>query len=192
MKVLLGRAEIARRVAELGAQITRDYEGRGDLVLVGVLRGAVCFLADLMRAVELPTRVDMLGLRSYEGMTGSEARVTADLVDDVVGKHVLLVEDILERGTTVAAAFACLRERAPASVEVCVLLRKPEGLRTTVLAPVRYVGFDIGPEFVVGYGLDYEGRYRNLPEVVVLTEEELTAAGSGADHRRASGTEDTP
>lgn len=167
MKPLLTADQLALRVAELGAEIAADYRGQPDLVLVGILRGSLFFLADLARAIDLPLRVDCIGLRSYDGTVGGEPRITADLVNDIAGASVIVVEDIVERGATLTTALAMLRARGPADIAVCSLLRKP-GLVRVALPELRYVGFDIGPKFVVGYGLDHDELYRNLPYVGVL------------------------
>lgn len=145
-------------------------------MLVGILRGSLCFLADLSRAVHLPAYVDCLGLRSYVGTEGGQPRVTADLVEDIAGADVVVVEDIVERGTTLAMALDVLRRMQPGSLAVCTLLRKPAAASVPI-PELRYVGFEIADEFVVGYGLDFNGRYRNLPAIRVLDPAEARAAG---------------
>jgi hypoxanthine phosphoribosyltransferase len=166
VKVLLPAERLHARVQEIGHEITRDYEGK-PLVLVGVLKGALVFLADLMRAIDLPVTLDFVGLSSYVGtQTTGTIEITADLTRPIEGCHVLLVEDIVDTGLTMQWLIARLQERRPASVSVCALLVKPS--RARVVVPVRYRGFDIADEFVVGYGLDHDGHLRNLPYVGVV------------------------
>lgn len=166
-KVLLTEDEIQSRVAELARDITRDYEGR-DLLLVGVLKGAVMIMADLSRALDRHVETDWMAVSSYGSGTKSSGvvRILKDLDADLTGRHVLVVEDIIDTGLTLSWLVANLRSRGPASVEICTLLRKPEAAKTAV--GVRYVGFDIPNEFVVGYGLDFAERYRNLKVVATL------------------------
>jgi hypoxanthine phosphoribosyltransferase len=166
-RVLISEDEIARRLAEMAAEIDADYEGR-DLLLVGVLKGAVMVMADLARALRTPVTMDWMAVSSYGSGTKSSGvvRILKDLDRDISGKHVLIVEDIIDSGLTLSWLMSNLGSRGPASVEVCALLRKPEAAKVDV--PVRYVGFDIPNEFVVGYGLDYAERYRNLPFVGTL------------------------
>ena len=164
---LVAEKEIAARVAELGRTIARDYQGAG-LVLVGVLQGAIPFVADLMRAVALDVTVDFLRASSYgSGTTSSGAvRLLTDLSIDIAGRHVLIVDDIVDTGHTLAALKRTLQARGPLSVRTCVLLDKTGRRQTDVT--VDYVGFSIPNVFVVGYGLDYDGLYRNLPYVATL------------------------
>lgn len=166
-KVLLSESDIKRRITELAADIEHDYEGR-DLLLVGVLKGAVMVMADLSRALSRHVDTDWMAVSSYGSGTKSSGvvRILKDLDADVTGRHVLVVEDIIDTGLTLSWLVSNLRSRGPASVEVCTLLRKPEAAKTSV--DVRYVGFDIPNEFVVGYGLDYGERYRNLRVVATL------------------------
>jgi hypoxanthine phosphoribosyltransferase len=165
--VLLSAAQIAARVAELGAQITRDYAG-SSLVLVSVLKGSFVFAADLSRAIELPLRVDFLGVRSYGKGTETTGvvQITQDLVRPIENEHVLLVEDIVDTGLTVAHLVDLLRTRGPSSVRLCALLQKPA--RTRVAVAIDYLGFTIDDRFVVGYGLDVDERFRNLPYIGVV------------------------
>ncbi|HEY7957845.1 MAG TPA: hypoxanthine phosphoribosyltransferase [Polyangia bacterium] len=168
IKELLTAEKIAARIAELGAEITRDYEGR-ELVLVGVLKGSFLFMADLARAIaSTEVRIDFLGLASYGDETSSSGvvQITADLSKPVEGKHVLVVEDIVDTGLTMDYLMDNLRTRHPASVKLCSLLHKPSRQKVTV--PIDYLGFTIPDLFVVGYGLDYAQRYRNLPYIGVL------------------------
>lgn len=174
MHVLINEQEIAARVHELGAEIAKDYAAAGDLVFVAVLRGSLCFMADLMRATELPLRLDVLDIRSYQGDTGDEPVISHGPMDSVTGADVIVVEDILERGTTLARAVDHLRAAGARSVEVCTLLRKP-GMAAANAPQPRYVGFDIGPGFVVGYGLDYDQHFRNLPFIAIPGEADLAA-----------------
>lgn len=161
-RVLLSAAEIQSRVTELGAQISEDYADRS-IIMVGVLKGITFFLADLARAVTRPLAIDYLQL-SHSGADG--VRISKDLDLDIRGQHVLLVEDIVNTGVSMDFVLRSLREREPASLEVCTLLDKAD--RRLVPVPVRYVGFQIPNEFVVGYGLDYRELYRNLPFICVL------------------------
>lgn len=163
--VLVSEADLRARVRALGEQITRDYAGRS-LVVVGVLKGSFVFLADLVRAIDLPLVVEFIGISSYEGTTTTGVvKITSDLGRSIEGKDVLLVEDIVDTGLTMRYLLDNLGTRAPASLEVCALLEKPARAQVTI--PIRYRGFVIGDEFVVGYGLDWDGRMRNLPYVGV-------------------------
>jgi hypoxanthine phosphoribosyltransferase len=166
VSVLLSQEQLARRIAEIGAAITRDYAGR-PLKLVGVLKGSYVFMADLSRAIDLPVKVDFIGTSSYQGTKSSGVvRITSDLSRPIEGEDLLLVEDIVDTGLTMKYLLENLRTRRPASVRVCALLRKPS--RAQVEVPVDYVGFDIPDEFVVGFGLDWDGRFRNLPYIGVV------------------------
>jgi hypoxanthine phosphoribosyltransferase len=168
VRELISADAIEKRVAELGRAITTDYAGSTNVVLVGILRGSLVFLADLARQVHLPLRMDCLGLRSYAGKVGGDVRVTAELLEDVCGADVIVVEDIIERGATLRLALEVVRAGAPRSIAVCALLRKPAAHGVASFPEARYVGFDIGQEFVVGYGLDYDGLFRNVPYVGVF------------------------
>jgi hypoxanthine phosphoribosyltransferase len=163
--VLIPEADLASRVRALGEQITKDYAGRS-LVVVGVLKGSFIFLADLVRAIDLPVTVDFIGISSYQGTrTSGVVKITSDLSRPIEGKEVLLVEDIVDTGLTMRYLLDNLATRGPTSVRVCALLEKPA--RAQVKVPIDYRGFVIGDEFVVGYGLDWDGRMRNLPFVGV-------------------------
>jgi hypoxanthine phosphoribosyltransferase len=163
--VLIPEADLRDRVRALGAEITRDYAGRS-LVVVGVLKGSFIFLADLVRAIDLPVTVDFIGISSYQGTRSSGVvQITSDLSRPIEGKDVLLVEDIVDTGLTMRYLLENLATRGPAGVKVCALLEKPS--RAQVKVPIDYRGFVIGDEFVVGYGLDWDGRMRNLPFVGV-------------------------
>ncbi len=166
-EVLISPDRLQARVAELAAQIDADYAGR-DLLLVGVLKGAVMVLADLARAMHLPVEMDWMAVSSYGSGTKSSGvvRILKDLDNDITGRHVLVVEDIVDSGLTLSWLVGNLKSRDPASVRVCVMLRKPDAARMDV--DVAYTGFDIGDEFVIGYGLDYAERYRNLPFIGTL------------------------
>lgn len=168
-EALVSQEDLERRVRELGQQISRDYDGK-DLFLVGVLKGAVFFLSDLMRAIEVPCEVDFMAVASYGSSTDSSGvvRILKDLDATIEGKDVLIVEDIIDSGLTLSYLLRTLRAREPRSLEVCALLTKPE--RREVDLPIRYTGFEIPNRFVVGYGLDHAERYRNLPYVAVLQE----------------------
>jgi hypoxanthine phosphoribosyltransferase len=163
--VLLSGAVIADRVAELGRQISADYAGVDDLLLVGVLRGAFIFLADLSRRLTVPCAVDFIALSRYEhGDTPSEdVRLIMDVRVPIAGKHVLLVEDIVDSGVTLDYLIRLFRARAPASLRICTLTRKPDRLKVSL--QLDYVGFDIPDRWVVGYGLDYDNRFRTLPNI---------------------------
>lgn len=165
LHLLLRADEIQTRVRELGEQITRDYAGR-DPVLVGVLKGSLIFMADLARRIDLPVHVDFMSISSYgDGASSSGVvRILKDLDDSITGRDVILVEDIIDTGLTLTYVLATLRARAPASLEICGLLDK--SARRIIEVPVRYVGFQIPDEFVVGYGLDHQGMYRNLSSIV--------------------------
>lgn len=167
LDVLISAEKIQRRVEELGDRITADYEGK-DLVCVGVLKGCFPFLADLVRSIRLPLRVDFLGVSSYGADTKSSGvvRLTSDLSKPVEGADVLLVEDIVDTGLTMRYLLDNLATRLPKSVAMCTLLHKPE--RTTIQLNLDYVGFEVPNEFVVGYGLDYAELYRNVPYIGVM------------------------
>ena len=160
-RVLLTEDQIHARLAEMAEQIWADYEGK-DLLLVGVLKGAVLVMADLMRALPGSVPMDWMAISSYGSGTKSSGvvRIIKDLDTDITGKHVLVVEDIIDSGLTLAWIRSNLGSRNPASVEICTLLRKPEVAKVAI--DVKYVGFDIPNEFVVGYGLDFDERFRNL------------------------------
>jgi hypoxanthine phosphoribosyltransferase len=163
--VLISERDLRARVAAMGAEITRDYEGK-PLVLVGVLKGSFIFLADLVRAIELPLLVDFIGISSYQGTQSTGVvKITSDLSRPIEGKHVLLVEDIVDTGLTMKYLLDNLATRRPENVRIAALLEKPE--RARVKIPIDYRGFVIGDEFVVGYGLDWDGKLRNLPYVGV-------------------------
>ena len=166
-EILVQPDELARRVRELGAEISKDYEGREPL-LIGVLKGAVFFLSDLMRSLVVSCEVDFMAVASYGSATESSGgvRILKDLDAAIEGRDVLSVEDIVDSGLTLQYLLRTLGARGPRSLEVCALLTKPERRRVE-LSP-RYVGFEIPDRFVVGYGLDYAERYRNLPYVAVL------------------------
>jgi hypoxanthine phosphoribosyltransferase len=165
--------ELQARVSELGAEITRDYAGR-EVLLLGVLKGAVFFLADLMRQIELPCEVDFMAVSSYGSLTDSSGvvRILKDLDAPIEGKDVLIVEDIVDSGLTLNYMLRNLRGRDPRSLEVCALLVKPG--RRKIDLPIRYVGFEIPNLFVVGYGLDFDQRYRNLPYVAAVEDALVT------------------
>jgi len=167
-RVLVTEDQIRGRIAEMAKEIDADYAGR-DILLVGVLKGAVMVMADLARALATPLSMDWMAVSSYGSGTKSSGvvRILKDLDGDISGRHVLVVEDIIDSGLTLSWLLRNQRSRGPASVEVCTLLRKPEAAQVDV--PVRYVGFDIPNEFVVGYGLDHDQRYRNLPFVGTLS-----------------------
>jgi hypoxanthine phosphoribosyltransferase len=172
-EVLIEEDALRDRIAELGAEISADYAAK-DLLLVGVLKGAVFFMADLMRQISVPCEVDFMAISSYGASTDSSGvvRILKDLDHDLEGRHVLLIEDIVDSGLTLNYLLKNLRGRRPASLEVCALLKKT-GIQRVHL-DVKYVGFDIPPDFVVGYGLDFAERFRNLPYVGLLKPEAYT------------------
>ena len=166
-EILVQADDLQHRVRSLGAEITADYEGR-DLLLIGVLKGAIFFLSDLMRHIEVPCEVDFMAVASYGSATDSSGvvRIIKDLDIPIEGRHVLIVEDIVDSGLTLQYLLRSLHARDPASLEVCALLTKPD--RRKVDLPTRYVGFEIADRFAIGYGLDHAERYRNLPFVAAL------------------------
>lgn len=170
--VLISEEEIAQRVAELGRQITQDYAGK-DLMLVGILKGCALFLSDLVRHIHIPVAFDFVAVSSYGADTKSSGvvRILKDLDESVESKHVLVVEDIVDTGLTLRLSYLLenLRSRRAASVKVCTLLDKPSRRRVDV--PVDYRGFTVEDRFVVGYGMDYQGKYRSLPYIGVLKPE---------------------
>jgi hypoxanthine phosphoribosyltransferase len=168
-EILVQRDDLAHRVKELGEEVSRDYMGR-QLLLVGVLKGAVFFLADLMRNLEIECELDFMAVSSYGASTDSSGvvRILKDLDGPIEGKDVLIVEDIVDSGLTLSYLVRVLRARNPASLEVCALLTKPE--RREINLPIKYTGFEIPNRFAIGYGLDHAERYRNLPYVAVLNE----------------------
>jgi hypoxanthine phosphoribosyltransferase len=168
-KVLIGEDALQQRITELGEEISADYQGR-DLLLIGVLKGAVFFMADLMRRLTVPCEIDFMAISSYAGATESSGvvRILKDLDINIEGRDVLVVEDIIDSGLTLSYLMRNLEAREPATLEVCALMTKPA--RREIEVPVRYTGFEIPNEFVVGYGLDFGERYRNLPYVAVLDE----------------------
>jgi hypoxanthine phosphoribosyltransferase len=166
-EVLIEQEPLQARIAELGAEISSEYEGR-DLLLVGVLKGAVFFMADLMRELSIPCEIDFMAISSYGAATDSSGvvRILKDLDTNIAGRDVLVVEDIIDSGLTLSYLMRSLKARKPASLEICALLTKPE--RREIEVPVKFVGFEIPNKFVIGYGLDFAERYRNLPFVAVL------------------------
>jgi hypoxanthine phosphoribosyltransferase len=167
-EILVQADELQHRIKEMAAEISRDYEGK-DLLLIGVLKGAVFFLSDLMRHLDIPCEVDFMAVASYGSSTDSSGvvRILKDLDAPLEERDVLIVEDIVDSGLTLQYLMRTLEARGPASLEVCALLTKPE--RRKVDMPARYVGFEIPDKFAIGYGLDYAERYRNLPYVAALT-----------------------
>jgi hypoxanthine phosphoribosyltransferase len=176
-EILVQPDDLRRKVAELGARISEDYAGR-ELLLVGVLKGAIFFLSDLMRELSIPCEVDFMAVASYGSSTESSGvvRILKDLDASIDGRHVLIVEDIVDSGLTLQYLLRNLKARNPASVEVCALLTKPT--RREVELQARYVGFEIPNRFVVGYGLDHAERYRNLPYVAALDDASASPDGT--------------
>jgi hypoxanthine phosphoribosyltransferase len=169
-EILIDEETLHGRIAELGAQISDDYRGE-DLLLIGVLKGAIFFMADLMRSIDIPCEVDFMAISSYGAGIDSSGvvRILKDLDVSIEGRNVLVVEDIVDSGLTLSYLLRNLEAREPASLEVCALLTKPERRENDVVC--RYVGFEIPNRFVIGYGLDFAERYRNLPFVGVLRDE---------------------
>lgn len=168
-RILIDEQRTMKRVKELGEQITKDYQGC-DLMVVGILKGAVIFLSDLIKEIKLPLKLDFMAVSSYGASTKTSGvvRILKDLDEEIEGKDVLIVEDIVDTGLTLHYLIANLRSRKPKSIKICCFLDKPS--RRQVPVHVDYIGFDIPDEFVVGYGLDFAERYRNLPYVCVLDE----------------------
>jgi hypoxanthine phosphoribosyltransferase len=172
-EVLIDEDRLQSRIRELGAELSVDYEGR-EVLLVGVLKGAVFFMADLMRCLTVPCEIDFMAISSYGASTDSSGvvRILKDLDINIEGRHVLVVEDIIDSGLTLSYLLRNLESREPATLEICALLTKPA--RREIDVPVRYVGFEIPNRFVIGYGLDFGERYRNLPYVAVLSDDALS------------------
>lgn len=175
-EILIQADELQARIADLGVEISADYAGR-EILIVCVLKGAVLFVADLMRQLTVPCEVDFMAVSSYGSATRSSGvvRILKDLDGSIEGKHVLIVEDIIDSGLTLQYLMRNLNSRGPASVEVCSLLTKPS--RREVEVPIRYTGFELPDRYAVGYGLDLAQRYRNLPYVAALTDAAIAAAG---------------
>ena len=169
-EVLIPSSQIQERVRELGERVTEDYRGE-EVLLVGILRGAVVFLSDLMRHLQLPCEIDFMEVSSYGAGTTSSGvvRILKDLEENITGRHVLIVEDIIDTGLSLSYLRRTLMERKPASLEICALLSKPS--RRQVDLEVKYMGFEVPDEFVVGYGIDFAGAYRNLPDIHALKPE---------------------
>lgn len=169
-KILIDENLLQLKVKELGAKITEDYKGK-DLLLICVLKGAVVFVSDLMKRINLPLEVDFMAVSSYGSDTKSSGvvRILKDLNKGIEGKNVLIVEDIIDSGLTLSYLVENIKARGPESVEICTILDKPERRKTQI--NIKYTGFQVPDEFVVGYGLDYAEKYRNLPYVAVLKEE---------------------
>ena len=166
-RVLLSEEQLRQRVRELGEEISKEYAGK-EILMIGVLRGAVMFMADLARAITVPVMIDFMAVSSYGTSTSASGivRILKDLDEEVAGKHVLIVEDIIDSGLTLSYLVDNIKSRQPASVRICTLLNKPE--RRKVDLEVNYNGFVVPDEFVVGYGLDYAEKYRNVPFIGIL------------------------
>ena len=169
-RIILSESELQEKVSKLGEQISKDYEGK-DLMLVGVLKGSVIFMADLLKKITIPCTMDFMAVSSYGNSTTTSGvvRILKDLDFEIEGKHVLIVEDIIDSGITLRYLMEYLKGRKPASLEIACLLSKAE--RRKVEIPARYIGFDVPDYFLVGYGLDYAEKYRNLPYIGILKEE---------------------
>lgn len=168
-KVILSEDEILKKISEIGAKISRDYEGK-DLMLIGVLKGSVIFMADLLKKITIPCTMDFMAVSSYGSSTTTSGvvRILKDLDFEIEGKDVLIVEDIIDSGITLRYLMEYLKGRKPASIEITCLLNKPERRKVEINA--KYIGFDVPDYFLVGYGLDYAEKYRNLPFVGILNE----------------------
>jgi len=162
---LISEKEVKTRVKELGLEIEKDYKGKGDIILVGLLRGSVVFLADLAREIDLEAKIDFMVVSSYgnEMESSREVRINKDLEEDIKDKNVIIVEDIIDTGYTLEKVKDYLNLKSPSSLEICTLLDKPE--RREVTVDVKYVGFEIPDVFVIGYGIDYAQKHRNLPYI---------------------------
>lgn len=173
-RTLISQEELKQKVEAMGKEITRDYAGQ-EILMIGVLRGAVIFMADLSRAIKVPVALDFMAVSSYGTATSSSGvvRILKDLDEDVEGKHVLIVEDIIDSGLTLNYLIDYIKSRNPKSVKICTLLNKPD--RRKVEVPIAYNGFTIPDSFVVGYGLDYAEKYRNLPFIGILKPEVYSA-----------------
>lgn len=169
-RVLFNEEQIRERIKELGAQISKDYAGK-DLLIIGILRGVAIFIGDISRSIDIPLEIDFMAISSYGASTRSSGvvRILKDLDSSITGRHVLIVEDIVDTGLTLSYLLRMLQERRPASVEICALLDKPA--RRLVDVQAKYLGFTIPDHFVVGYGLDYGQKFRNLPFVGILKPE---------------------
>ncbi|MGB4610648.1 MAG: hypoxanthine phosphoribosyltransferase [Saccharofermentanales bacterium] len=167
-EILVSKEEIKTICKRLGAQITSDYQGK-DIVLICILKGAIVFLADLMREIEVPCEIDFMSVSSYTGTKSSgDVKIIKDLDNTIEDKHIILVEDIIDSGLTLSHLVEMLKNRNPASLKICACFDKPDRRRAEV--KVDYIGRQIPDEFIVGYGLDYNGQYRNLPDICVLSE----------------------
>lgn len=168
-KTLFSDEQIKKRVQDLGHQISQDYQGE-PIVVIGVLKGAVVFMADLIRTIQAPIELEFMGVSSYEGTASTgHVKINHDLSRDVHDCHVLIVEDIIDTGLTIDYLINLIKVRGPKSIKVCSLLSKPESYQ--MQHPIDYVGFEITKEFVVGYGLDLDGKYRELPEILQLMDD---------------------
>ena len=169
-KVLLTEEEIKARIAELGEELSREYADKNPIV-IGVLKGVVVFYADMIRQLKVPCQLDFMWITSYQGTESGSMNVRQDLSNDIKGRHVLILEDIFDTGNSLSFTVDLLRKREPASLKICTLLDKPERRNPAVTLKADWVGFTVPNEFVVGYGLDFNEKYRNLPFVGVLKPE---------------------
>lgn len=171
--ILIDEEALQLKIKELGEQITKDYQGK-DLLVICILKGAVMFVSDLIKRIDLPLEIDFMAISSYGNSTKSSGivRIIKDLNEEIKGKHILIVEDIIDSGLTLSYLIDNLKSREPASVAICTLLDKPDNRKTDI--DIVYTGFVVPDEFVVGYGLDYAEKYRNLPFIAVLKEEVYT------------------
>ena len=169
-EIIFSEEQLIQRAKEIGQQITKDFEGE-EILLIGILRGSVLFFADVMRNIDLDCKIDFMGVKSYEGTVSTNLTITKDLSEDITGKNIILVEDILDTGKTLAFIKKELANRNPKSISICTLLDKKVEKSAEVKA--QYIGFEVDNVFVVGYGLDYSQKYRNLPYIGVIKEEAI-------------------
>lgn len=169
-EIIFSEEQLIKRSKEIGEQITKDFYGE-EVLLVGILRGSILFFADVMRNIDLDCKIDFIGVKSYEGTVSKELKITKDLSEDIEGKNIILVEDILDTGKTLAYIKKELAKRNPKKISICTLLDKKIEKSEEVKA--QYVGFEVDNVFVVGYGLDYSQKYRNLPYIGVIKEEAI-------------------
>lgn len=169
-EVLLSEEQIQEKVKELAAQLSEEYAGKNPL-LIGVLKGVVVFFADMMKNINIPCQIDFMCISSYQGTQSKEMKVNMDVSTDIEGRHVIILEDIFDTGNSLDFTYKCLMEKKPASLKICTLLDKPERRNPKVTVVPDYVGFTIPNEFVVGYGLDFDEYYRNLPYIGILKPE---------------------
>ena len=171
-KILLSEEQLRERIAQLGEELTREYAGKNPII-VGVLKGVVLFYGDMIRQIRVPCQMDFMWVTSYHGTESKELTVRKDISENIEGRHVLILEDIFDTGNSLQFVYEHLLGKNPASLKICTLLDKPAGRHPGITVKPEYVGFTIPNEFVIGYGLDYDEYYRNLPYVGVLKPEKV-------------------